>query len=190
MEKIEFENAVLSIVHSDRKSLGIQLKPSEIIVRAPLKMSDRDIYKFLELKRTWIETNLLKIAEREKNSGETVPFTSDELKEMANKTKEIIPKRVEYYAQKIGVTYGRITIRAQHTRWGSCSSKGNLNFNCLLVLFPDDVIDSIVVHELCHLRQMNHSQKFYAEIDKVFPDYKKCHKWLKENGGNYLRRLP
>lgn len=83
----------------------------------------------------------------------------------------------------------RITIRSQRTRWGSCSSKGNLNFNCLLVLFPPEVIDSIVVHELCHRKHMNHSPQFYAEIEKVFPEYKKWHKWLNDNGGLYMERL-
>mgnify|MGYP003303594946 CR=1 FL=1 len=88
------------------------------------------------------------------------------------------------------IKYNKITIRCQHTRWGSCSSKGNLNFNCLLVLLPDEIIDSIVVHELCHIKQMNHSARFYAEIDKVFPNYKQCHLWLKQNGGMYLNRIP
>ena len=84
----------------------------------------------------------------------------------------------------------RITIRSQRTRWGSCSSKGNLNFNCLLVLFPPEVIDSIVVHELCHRKHMNHSPQFYGEIDKVFPEYKKWHKWLNDNGRLYMAKLP
>ena len=98
-------------------------------------------------------------------------------------------KRVRHFAPLIGVDYGRITIRNQRTRGGSCSSKGNINFNCLLMLLPDDVIDYVVVHELCHRKQMNHSPKFYAEIEKVFTEYQRCQKWLKENGGMYLRRL-
>ena len=118
------------------------------------------------------------------------PYTQEEIKRFTLQAKLDIPKRVEFYAEKIDVTYNKITIRSQHTLWGSCSSKGNLNFNCLLVLLPDEIIDSIVVHELCHREHMNHSAKFYAEIDKVFPDYKKCHLWLKQNGGMYLNRIP
>ena len=180
----------VNIIRSDRKTLSIQLKPSEIIARAPLCMKDKEIYNFIELKRTWIEKNLAKIEEREKAISDVQPFTQEEINALAKKAKQIILERVKYYAPKIGVTYNRITIRCQRTRWGSCSLKGNLNFNCLLVLFPIEAIDSVVVHELCHRKHMNHSPQFYAEIEKVFPEYKKWHKWLSDNGGVYMGRLP
>ncbi len=180
----------VNIIRSDRKTLSIQLKTGEIIARAPLRMKDKEIYSFIESKRSWIEKNLAKIEKREKAISEVKPFTEDEIKALAEKAKQIIPERVRYYAPMIGVTYNRITIRCQRTRWGSCSSKGNLNFNCLLALFPNEVIDSVVVHELCHRKHMNHSPQFYAEIDKVFPEYKKWHKWLSDNGGVYMARIP
>ena len=183
-------NIKVLIIRSNRKTLSIQLKAGEIIVRAPQRMKDEEVYEFIESKKSWIEKNLAKIDELQKALDEVQPFTEDEIKVLAEKAKVIIPERVRYYAPKIGVTYNRITIRCQRTRWGSCSSKGNLNFNCLLALFPLEVIDSVVVHELCHRKHMNHSQRFYAEIDKVFPDYKKCHQWLNQNGGIYLSRLP
>lgn len=179
----------VNIIHSDRKTLSIQLKTGEIIARAPLRMKDKEIYSFIESKRSWIEKNLAKIDERHKALDEVQPFTEKEIKALAEKAKVIIPERVRYYAPKVGVTYNRITIRCQRTRWGSCSSKGNLNFNCLLALFPLEVIDSVVVHELCHRKHMNHSPQFYAEIEKVFPEYKKWHKWLSDNGGAYMGRL-
>ena len=179
----------ISIIRSNRKTLSIQLRPGEIIARAPLRMKDKDIYNFIETKKLWIEKKLAEIEEREKVTGETEPFTGEEIKALAEKAKTVIAERLEYYAPKIGVTYNRVTIRCQRTRWGSCSSKGNLNFNCLLALFPVEIIDSVVVHELCHRKHMNHSPQFYAEIEKVFPEYKKWHKWLKENGGVYMGRL-
>ena len=117
-------------------------------------------------------------------------FTQEELQVLAEKAVRVIPERVRYYAPIIGVDYGRITIRSQKTRWGSCSSKGNLNFNCLLMLTPLEVIDSVVVHELCHRKYMNHSKDFYAEVERVFPDYQKWNKWLKENGLSLIKRLP
>ena len=79
-------------------------------------------------------------------------------------------------------------IRLQKSRWGSCSVDGNLNFNCLLVLMPPEILDSVVVHELCHRRHMNHSKEFYDEVLRIFPDYKRCNKWLKQNGGVYFKR--
>ncbi len=90
----------------------------------------------------------------------------------------------------MGVSYGRITIRSQRTRWGSCSSKGNLNFNCLLLLCPEAVQDYVVVHELCHRKELNHSPKFWAEVERICPDYKTHRKWLKENGSSLIGRLP
>ena len=93
-----------------------------------------------------------------------------------------IPERTAYFAEKIGVSYGRITLRQQKTRWGSCSANGNLNFNWLLILAPPEVLDYVVVHELCHRRQMNHSQAFWNEVSAVLPGYKEQKKWLKDNG--------
>lgn len=179
----------ISIIRSDRKTLSIQLKNGEIIARAPLRMKDKEIYNFIESKKSWIEKTLAKIEEREKAISDVEPFTDEEIKALAEKAKVIISERVKYYAPKIGVTYNRITIRCQRTRWGSCSSKGNLNFNCLLALFPLEIVDSVVVHELCHRKHMNHSPQFYAEIEKVFPEYRRCHRWLKDNGGLYMARL-
>ena len=87
----------------------------------------------------------------------------------------------------MGVDYGRITIRNQKTRWGSCSAKGNLNFNCLLMLMPTEVIDYVVVHELCHLKEMNHSNAFWREVKQVLPDYRKQVKWLKDEGYKFTQ---
>lgn len=180
----------ITIIRSNRKTLSIQLKGGELIARSPLRMKEKDIYGFIESKEAWIEKHFASMNEKQKLSEEAEAFTEEELRKLIEKAKEIIPERVRFYAPEIGVTYNRITIRKQHTRWGSCSSKGNLNFNCLLVLFPPEILDSIVVHELCHRKYMNHSPQFYAEIYKVFPDYKKCQNWLKDNGEMYLVRLP
>ena len=184
------KDAEVSLIKSKRKTISIQVKPNEVIIRAPLRMKEKEIEKFVETKRHWIEKHLQSLSEKQKLLQNIEPYSEEEIKSFIKKAKAEIPKRVEFYADKIGVTYNKITIRCQHTRWGSCSSKGNLNFNCLLVLLPDEIIDSIVVHELCHRKQMNHSQKFYAEIEKVFPKYKQCHAWLKQNGNEFMSRIP
>ncbi len=180
----------ITIIRSNRKTLALQIKNGEIIVRAPLKTKDKEIYKLIESNIAWIEKHLADFKERKKVLEEIQPFTKEEINALTKKAKEIIPERVDFYAEKIGVTYNRISIRCQRSRWGSCSSKGNLNFNCLLVLFPIEVIDSVVVHELCHRKHMNHSQQFYKEIYFVFPEYKKQHKYLDDVGSAYLNRIP
>ena len=101
-----------------------------------------------------------------------------------------LPERAARFAPLVGAGYGRITIRAQRTRWGSCSGKGNLNFNCLLMLAPEAVRDYVVVHELCHRKEMNHSQRFWQEVEALLPDYRTPRKWLKDNGSALIARLP
>ena len=159
------------LIRSRRKSLCAEIKGNKLIIRAPLRAANEDISRFLSKNRKWIETHLAKAQAREQAKGSCHQLTTDELRALADKAREVIPARAAHYAPLIGVTYGRITIRNQRTRWGSCSSKGNLNFNCLLVLAPPGVLDSVVVHELCHRKEMNHSEKFYAEVLRVFPDY-------------------
>ncbi len=185
-----FENAEVSVIRSGRKTVSIQVKPNEVIIRAPMRMKEKEIEKFVESKRNWIEKHLKSLSEKQKALENIEPYSDEEIRSFIKKAKEIIPKKVEFYAEKIGVTYNRITIRCQRTRWGSCSSKGNLNFNCLLVLLPDEIIDSVIVHELCHRKHMNHSAKFYEEVEKIFPEYRKCHEWLNRNGSKYMSRIP
>ena len=177
-----------NLIKSERKTVAIEVRPDgKITVRAPLKMPYNEIMKFVEEKENWIEKTLQKA--HGKGDENVVPFTREELEELKEKAPEIIPPRVKYYAEKMGVTYGKITIRSQKTRWGSCSSSGNLNFNCLLVLTPPEVLDSVVVHELAHRKEMNHSKRFYDEIYKVYPEYDKCHSWLSRNGTKLMAKL-
>lgn len=183
-------NGIKTEIHrSNRKTISIELKPGRLIVRAPSRISSQEISAFVFKKKTWIEKHWSQMQEHLQICKEQGAYTTEELKALAEKALVVIPEKVKHYAPLVGVDYGRITIRNQRTRWGSCSSKGNLNFNCLLMLLPDDVIDSVVVHELCHRKHMNHSAQFYAEVERVFPAYNHWNKWLNENGGMYLSRL-
>jgi predicted metal-dependent hydrolase len=119
--------------------------------------------------------------QRKAEQSQRKELSSQEVKLLVTRAKRIIPQRVRYYADIMGVTYGRITIRMQKSRWGSCSGKGNLNFNCLLMRTPETILDYVVVHELCHLKEMNHSPRFWAEVEKILPDYKERRKWLKDH---------
>ena len=193
----------VKIIRSNRKTLAIQINPDlSVTVRAPIYAPQSDIERILREKESWIQKHIEKIreqeAKRKKTQGEKGEYgesverdylTNEEIKKLADKALQHIPKRVSYYAKQIGVTYEKITIRNQKTRWGSCSSKGNLNFNCLLMLTPPEVIDYVVVHELCHRKEMNHSKAFWAEVEKILSDYKEQIKWLKENGGQIIGRM-
>lgn len=183
-ERIEYY-----VVRSARKTLAVEIRPDgRVIVRAPQRMAKRAIEGFLCQKADWIRQTRAKVIA--KAGPEAVQKLSpQELKALADKAVKYIPERVRYYAPLVGVDYGRITIRSQKTRWGSCSAQGNLNFNCLLMLAPPEVLDSVVVHELCHRKEMNHSKRFYAEVYRVFPQYDEVHKWLKENGSKLLMKL-
>ena len=177
------------VIRSNRKSVSISVTKDGVTVRAPFFVDGKEIERIVSNNSDWIEKKLLKFENIKKELQNVQPLSFDEIKQLGNTAMNYIPQRVEFYAPIIGVKYGKITIRNQKTKWGSCSSKGNLNFNCLLMLTPPEVIDSVVVHELCHLKQMNHSKKFYEEVLKAYPDYHKWNKWLKENGPAIMMRM-
>ena len=179
-----------SLVRSKRKTIGMELRPDgTLLVRAPMRMSKAAIDDFILRHRDWIEAHRKRAEQRKEAAEAQGLLTQEEVKALAKHARTYIPARVRFYAPRVGVTFGRIAIRSQRTRWGSCSSQGNLNFNCLLMLTPPQVIDSVVVHELCHRKEMNHSERFYAEVLRVFPEYRKWEKWLKTNGPVLLRRM-
>lgn len=180
------EDFSYQIIRSSRKTISIQISPEgTVVVRCPRRLSSRAIQAFVEEKRPWIEKHLARRLAR----PQLPPFTPEELRALAQQAKQALPERVAHYASLLGVSYGRITVRAQRSRWGSCSAKGNLNFNCLLMLAPPEVQDYVVVHELCHRLELNHSQRFWAWVERIVPDYKLHRKWLKDNGSSLIGRL-
>ena len=180
------------IIRSSRKTLGLEVTSEGMIrIRAPYGVSEDVILRFLESKSAWIQKSLAKVrARQEKLKEEEAQYgklTEAELKVLKMQAEEVFPARAAFYAGKMGISYGRITIRRQKTRWGSCSQSGNLNFNCLLMLAPPGVVDYVVVHELCHRIEMNHSPRFWELVGEVYPDYDRWKRWLKENGGRLMR---
>ena len=179
----------VTVIRSNRKTVAIQVNSDlGVTVRAPRSALEKDIEEILKKKEAWISKHIEKIKEtKERVEAEpTEKLTREKVIALAEEALKVIPERVEYFAKVIGVTYGKITVRNQKTRWGSCSSKGNLNFNCLLMLAPPEVLDYVVVHELCHRKQMNHSKAFWLEVEKVLPNYKEVRKWLKEEGSQMI----
>ena len=181
MDRLEYR-----LVRSQRKTVSLQLTPDgSLTVRAPLRMPESEIRKFVESKQGWIESHLARLTSRPAQPR----LSSEDLHALADQALKLIPARAAHFAPLVGVRYGRITIRNQRSRWGSCSSQGNLNFNCLLMLCPPEVLDYVVVHELCHRKEMNHSPRFWAEVERILPDYRQRRKWLADNGTAIMARM-
>ncbi len=177
----------VQVIRSNRKTISLEIKRDlSIVVRVPSDMKERDIQKFIAERSKWIEKHLARLGQTEE---ELLVLTEEDIQALADKAQRVIPIRVEKYAGVIGVKYGKITVRRQVTRWGSCTAEGNLNFNCLLMLCPDEVIDYVVIHELCHRRHMNHSKDFWSEVEKFCPDYKIHRQWLNKNGSRFISQL-
>ena len=179
-QKIPYE-----IIYSRRKTVAIQItRDARVQVRAPYGCSKSFIDSFVREKSDWISRHLA-LAEKRKRepaaSGQPA-LTAKERARYIKIARDIFTRKTEYYARIMGVSYGRISIREQKTRWGSCSCQGNLNFNWRLIFAPENVLDYVVVHELAHRKEMNHSKAFYAIVESVLPDYRVSRKWLRDNG--------
>ncbi len=173
-----------TIIRSRRKTISLQITPQgALVVRCPNRMKQSEIDAFVKSKERWILSHLPK-------EPLTPPLSPEERKSLTEAARKDLTERVAFFGPKVGVTVGRIAIRSQRTRWGSCSAKGNLNFNCLLMLAPAEVRDYVVVHELCHRKEMNHSPRFWAQVEAILPNYRAPRNWLKENGSALIARLP
>ena len=165
------------IIYSKRKTISLVIKEGSLIVRAPIGTKQSKIRDLVESHRSWIEKSIVKTIAR----AEADKISKEEEKKLRKAAKAILPVKTKYYAQKMGLKYGRITITGAKTRFGSCSSEGNISYSFRLMRFPNDAIDYVVVHELAHLVEMNHSQKFWDIVASVFPDYKDRRKLLRQS---------
>ncbi|MCR5624824.1 MAG: M48 family metallopeptidase [Lachnospiraceae bacterium] len=175
----------IEVIRSKRKTISLEVKgDGRVIVRCPLRTSSEKIKSFVDSKWNWIVEKYAKAKAinefaKANNIG---PQSEEDIMKLKEAAKKYIPGRVKYFAPLVGVDYGKITIKHQKTMWGSCSSLGNLNFNCLLMLVPPDVLDYVVVHELTHRRHMDHSKEFWEDVGRIIPDYREKEAWLKTNG--------
>ncbi|MBQ7228651.1 MAG: M48 family metallopeptidase [Clostridia bacterium] len=192
MEQISYAGVDIELLRSRRRSIGLEVRPDgSVILRVPNRLPKRDALAFLQSKEAWLRKCIDQVEERESfaEAAGLEPLTEDELSALTKAARAYFTEKCAWLAPVVGVDYGRISIRHQKTRWGSCSAKGNLNFNCLLMLAPEDIRDYVVVHELCHRKEMNHSNAFWAEVARVVPDYREKERWLKEHGPLLQRRL-
>lgn len=166
------------VVRSSRRTMALQVTADgRLVLRLPYRTPERAAMEFVSAHRDWIGKNYRKAVELQK---EKPIYSAEEIRAHMEKLRPVLSHRAAYYAGQLGVDYGRITIRDQKTRWGSCSARGNLNFNWRLALLPEELLDYVVVHELAHRLEMNHSERFWAQVGRVLPDYKERRKRLKE----------
>lgn len=174
----EYIHIPYEIVRSARKTMALQISPDgRLTLRLPIRMPEREALDFAIRHKEWIRKNYRKVTELQRERPE---YGEEEIHSRVEKLRPVLQHRVSYYAGLMGVDYGRITIRNQRTRWGSCSGAGNLNFNWRLSLLPDELFDYVVVHELAHRLEMNHSARFWLQVAQILPDYKERRRKLKE----------
>jgi len=148
-----------------------------VLVTAPLHVSVRSVHAFVQEKQLWIERAIqdMKLVQRPTFVGERYAYHT-----YRARARKVITDRVKHFAQAHDFVYNRIAIKNTSTRWGSCSIDCNLNFNYKLLFLPDHLCDYVVVHELCHLRVLNHSPQFWKEVKAILPDYLLYERELKQ----------
>ena len=164
------------VIYSDRRTLSLSVKNGRLIVRAPRRTSETKIKEAVLSHMDWIKKHIASQEIRAKNHPDPTP---EQEAEMRRRARKILVAKTAYFAEIMGLKYGRITITGAKTRFGACSSKGNISYSFRLMSYPEEAIDYVVVHELSHLVEMNHSKAFYKIIESVLPDYKERKKLLK-----------
>lgn len=160
-----------------RKTLSLQINDDlTLTVKAPFFVTKQEIDKFVLNHTDWLEKKLGQFQEREKIKAN---LTDEKIAELKEKAVRIIPQRVEYYSHLMGLVPTGVKITSARKRFGSCSGKNSLCFSYILMLYPIEAIDYVVVHELAHIRHHNHSREFYKLIEKYMPDYKQRIKILR-----------
>lgn len=181
---LDKEEIEVEIIRSKRRSMAIQIRTDgSVVVRVPMHASDRAIKRFVSAHARWIADNRGQMFERRKKLADN-PYDIPAWESLSAADKKIVKQKimehVDYYARRMEIDYGSISMRNQKSRWGSCSSKGNLNFNYRLAYLPEELLDYVVVHELAHRRHMDHSAAFWEEVETYYPAYKKCRQMLND----------
>ena len=162
MKNIEYQ-----IKYSKIKNIYIQIKNGQVIIKAPKRVSKKEIEKLIEQKVEWIQKSL----EKEKQSKQAI-YTKDEFK-------QIVTSNAKELINETGLIPNKITIKEIKYAWGSCSSKKNITINLELIKYSQKAIRYVILHELCHIKHMNHSKEFWKLVEKYMPEYKEIQKEFK-----------
>ena len=164
MSELEYK-----IKYSKIKNIYIKIKDGKVIVKAPRRVSKKEIEKILEQKSEWIQ----KAVEKETKKQEKKPlYTKEEFK-------EIVEKNANELVKQTGLVPNKITIKKIKYAWGSCSNKKNITINLELIKYSEQAIRYVILHEFCHIKYMNHSKDFWNLVEKYMPDYKQVKKEFK-----------
>lgn len=168
-------------VSSRAKRVSIVIrKGGKVSVTMPKRAKEGDVMRFVEEKADWVvkkvkEYQMMPVLIREELSPTL-------LKQQKAQALILINEKLKLFNAIYGYTYGKVTIKNHTTLWGSCSRKGNLNFNIKLASLPEKLLEYVVVHELCHLREFNHGKGFWNLVEKTIPDHKECRSELRKLG--------
>ena len=167
---LKVDNISCRLIYSPRRrTIGITVRDAEVVVRAPLGTDISLIEKVVMRHISWIKSKI----EKQRRATFTEEVLDEEsIRTLKREAKQYFDNKINYYADIMGLKYGRMKITSAKKRFGSCNSKGNICFSYRLMLYPEHFREYVVVHELCHLVYMNHSKKFYSLVEKYMPDYK------------------
>ncbi|MDY3282292.1 M48 family metallopeptidase [Dysosmobacter sp.] len=164
---------------SRRRTAALEItKDCRVLVRAPLWMPQAEIDAFVAAHRGWLEAHLA--AQRARLAAAPPPPTPADIQALKARARAVLPGKVAFYSKQLGLTPTAVKITAARTRYGSCSGKNSLSFSCFLMNAPEEAIDLVVVHELCHIRHKNHGPAFYALLESVLPDHRQRKLLLKD----------
>ncbi|MCI2058533.1 MAG: M48 family metallopeptidase [Oscillibacter sp.] len=166
-----------TLIRSGRRTVSLEIdKSCRLLVRAPQRMPREDIDAFVAAHRRWADTHLARC--RARQAAAPPPPTPEEIAALKRRAGAVLPEKVARWARILGLTPASVKITSARTRYGSCSGRDGLCFSCFLMNSPDDAVELVVVHELCHIRYKNHGPQFYALLSRALPDWRERKKLL------------
>lgn len=175
------------VIYSKRKTIAIVInKDGEVTIRAPKIriFNKQEIENFVKSKESWIIKNLDKINKNKKIQRKKIidGLSKKELEIKKEEARKIISEKIYSFAKSYNFKFLKLRLSTAKTRWGSCSTTGTISINWHLIFAPEEVLNYVLIHELCHTKHHNHSKYFWNEVEKIIPNYKENRKWLRENG--------
>jgi hypothetical protein len=172
-------SAPYELIRSRRRTLALEItRDCRVLVRAPRSLPQSRIDDFVASHADWIASHLER--QRQRAAAAPPPPTPAEIQALKDKAWAVLPDKVDAWSRKMGVCPTGIRITAARKRYGSCSGRDSLCFSCFLMQYPEEAIDLVVVHELCHIREKNHGPRFYALLEHYLPDYQARKKLLRD----------